>query len=120
MTFVDWADLVRWKMINQTLGLPFDEPQETYSTSEHLYHDLGIPHGTKGRIVDPTPVAKEDRKPAQNRDGQGRNSQRRGGEKPRAETVRSDKGRGEGQSQPRQRNRNRNRTRSGAPVKNAD
>ncbi|MBC7592593.1 MAG: DEAD/DEAH box helicase [Kineosporiaceae bacterium] len=119
VTFVDWADLVRWKMINQTLGLPFDEPQETYSTSEHLYHDLGIPHGTKGRIVDPTPVAKEDRKPAQSRDsksrdGQGRNSQRRGGEKPRADAVRSDKGRSEGQSQPRQ--RNRSRTRSGSPV----
>ena len=41
VTFVDWADLHRWKMINKALDLPFDEPQETYSTSEHLYHDLG-------------------------------------------------------------------------------
>ena len=55
MTFVDWADLHRWKMINKALDLPFDEPQETYSTSEHLFHDLGIPAGTKGRIVDPAP-----------------------------------------------------------------
>ena len=43
-------------MINKTLDLPFDEPQETYSTSEHLFHDQGIPPGTKGRIVDPAPV----------------------------------------------------------------
>ena len=56
ITFVDWADLHRWKMINKALDLPFDEPQETYSTSEHLYHDLGIAPGTKGRIVDPAPV----------------------------------------------------------------
>src|SRR4051812_14343494 len=55
ITFVDWAALHRWKMINKTLALPFDEPQETYSTSEHLFHDQGIPPGTKGRIVDAAP-----------------------------------------------------------------
>ena len=55
ITFVDWADLHRWKMINKTLDLPFDEPQETYSTSEHLFHDQGIPPGTKGRIAEPKP-----------------------------------------------------------------
>ena len=55
VTFVDWADLARWKMINKALDLPFENPQETYSTSEHLYHDLGIPPGTKGRIVDAAP-----------------------------------------------------------------
>ncbi|MDQ3663557.1 MAG: DEAD/DEAH box helicase, partial [Actinomycetota bacterium] len=43
ITFVDWNDMARWQMINRELGLPFEEPQETYSTSEHLYHDLGIP-----------------------------------------------------------------------------
>jgi superfamily II DNA/RNA helicase len=57
ITFVDWADLHRWKMINKALDLPFDEPQETYSTSEHLLHDQGIPPGTKGRIADPAPPA---------------------------------------------------------------
>ncbi len=61
VTFVDWADLHRWKMINKALDLPFDEPQETYSTSEHLYHDLGIAPGTKGRIVDPAPVERAER-----------------------------------------------------------
>ena len=61
VTFVDWADLHRWKMINKALDLPFDEPQETYSTSEHLFHDLGIPAGTKGRIVDPAPLEPQPR-----------------------------------------------------------
>src|SRR5215210_4954249 len=61
ITFVDWADLHRWKMINKALDLPFEEPQETYSSSEHLFHDLGIPPGTKGRIVDPAPVERPER-----------------------------------------------------------
>ena len=52
ITFVDWPDRTRWKVINNTLGLPFPEPQETYSTSEHLFHDLGIDPAAKGRIVE--------------------------------------------------------------------
>ncbi len=50
ITFVDWQDLARWKMINDTLGLPFEQPEETYSTSPHLYHDLGIDPAAKGTI----------------------------------------------------------------------
>ena len=50
VTFVDWADRTRWKVINTTLDLPFEEPQETYSTSAHLYHDLGIDPHARGRI----------------------------------------------------------------------
>ena len=53
ITFVDWADQTRWKVINNILGLPFEQPQETYSTSPHLYHDLGIDPGAKGRIAPP-------------------------------------------------------------------
>jgi superfamily II DNA/RNA helicase len=48
VTFVDWADLARWKMINEVLHLDFPEPLETYSTSEHLYSALNIPAGAKG------------------------------------------------------------------------
>ena len=48
VTFVDWADLTRWKMINETLHLDHPEPLETYSTSEHLYAALSIPAGAKG------------------------------------------------------------------------
>jgi superfamily II DNA/RNA helicase len=48
VTFVDWADLQRWKMISEALGLDKPEPAETYSTSEHLYTALNIPAGAKG------------------------------------------------------------------------
>ncbi|HTA08165.1 MAG TPA: DEAD/DEAH box helicase [Streptosporangiaceae bacterium] len=48
VTFVDWHDLHRWKTINDTLHLGFEEPIETYSTSEHLYASLGIPAGATG------------------------------------------------------------------------
>jgi superfamily II DNA/RNA helicase len=48
VTFVDWPDLTRWKMINDALQLDHAEPQETYSTSEHLYPALNIPAGAKG------------------------------------------------------------------------
>jgi superfamily II DNA/RNA helicase len=50
ITLVDWDDLHRWKMINQTLGLAFHDPIETYSSSPHVYTGLGIPEGTKGRL----------------------------------------------------------------------
>ncbi len=90
ITFVDWADLHRWKMINKTLDLPFDEPQETYSTSEHLYHDQGIPPGTRGRLVDAPPVERKERP---DRDRRSRDGDR-----------------------PRNRDRNRTRTRSGEKV----
>jgi superfamily II DNA/RNA helicase len=48
ITLVDWDDIPRWKLINKALDLPFDNPEETYSTSEHLDELLGIPAGTKG------------------------------------------------------------------------
>ncbi|MEV8487313.1 helicase-related protein, partial [Streptomyces sp. NPDC052095] len=48
VTFVEWEELTRWKMINQMLGLEFAEPEETYSTSPHVYSELDIPEGTKG------------------------------------------------------------------------
>ncbi|MBB5627555.1 DEAD/DEAH box helicase [Sphaerisporangium krabiense] len=48
VTFVEWEELTRWKVINNALGLDFAEPVETYSTSPHIYSDLGIPEGTKG------------------------------------------------------------------------
>ena len=48
VTLVDWDDLDRWSLINRALGLSFDEPMETYSTSEHLYDMLGIPATATG------------------------------------------------------------------------
>ena len=50
VTFVDWDDVPRWGLINKALGLDQAEPRETYSSSPHLYTDLDIPEGTKGRL----------------------------------------------------------------------
>ncbi len=51
VTFVDWDDLARWKMIDTALVLGLPEPVETYSSSEHLYEMLNIPAGSTGRIT---------------------------------------------------------------------
>jgi superfamily II DNA/RNA helicase len=99
VTFVDWADTTRWKVINKALGLPFEEPQETYSTSEHLFHDLAIPPGTQGRLVPPAP--RED-KPRDDR---------------RREGSRDDQPR---ERAPRDRNRQRTRSRGGRPVEGGE
>jgi superfamily II DNA/RNA helicase len=48
VTFVDWDDLHRWSLINTALELPFPDPPETYSTSEHFYEALEIPAGATG------------------------------------------------------------------------
>jgi superfamily II DNA/RNA helicase len=50
VTFVDWADMQRWKLISDTLGLGLADPAETYSTSEHLYSELSIPPDSTGRL----------------------------------------------------------------------
>nr|WP_308169172.1 DEAD/DEAH box helicase [Cellulomonas hominis] len=50
VTFVDWDDVPRWGLIDKALELGFPEPQETYSSSPHLFTDLGIPEGTTGRL----------------------------------------------------------------------
>jgi superfamily II DNA/RNA helicase len=103
VTFVDWADMTRWKLINTELDLPFAEPQETYSTSEHLFHDLGIPRDTKGRLKPAAP--KEPRReagPSRPRSGEQRSSAQKSG----AQRSRN--------------RRSRNRTRGGQAVKKAD
>src|SRR5262249_29581273 len=50
VTFVDWPDLQRWKMIDDTLGLGIPEPVETYAPWEHLYSALGIGAGAPGTL----------------------------------------------------------------------
>jgi superfamily II DNA/RNA helicase len=50
VTLVDWDEIPRWKLISDDLGLGIEEPVETYSTSDHLYSDLGIPTGATGRL----------------------------------------------------------------------
>ena len=51
VTFVDWEDLARWSHIDKALELNTPDPFETYSSSPHLFTDLDIPAGTKGRIA---------------------------------------------------------------------
>ena len=48
VTLVDWDDLARWKSINTLLDLSFPDPPETYSTSDELHEQLGIPRGVTG------------------------------------------------------------------------
>jgi superfamily II DNA/RNA helicase len=50
VTFVDWDDLARWKMIDTALVLGLAEPLETYSSSDHLYEMLNIPKSVTGQI----------------------------------------------------------------------
>src|SRR5580700_1795768 len=50
VTFVDWRDMHRWKLINDALDLGKPEPEETYSTSEHLYTQLDIPREATGTL----------------------------------------------------------------------
>ncbi|HVV10723.1 DEAD/DEAH box helicase [Amycolatopsis sp.] len=50
ITLVDWDEEARWKLISDTLGLDIPDPVETYSTSKHLFSDLGIPEDATGRL----------------------------------------------------------------------
>lgn len=50
VTLVDWEDVHRWRLIAQALEIEQVEPVETYSASPHLYEDLDIPEGVKGRL----------------------------------------------------------------------
>jgi superfamily II DNA/RNA helicase len=61
VTFVDWDDLARWKMIDTALVLGLGEPEETYSSSEHLYQMLNIPAGSNGRITKQKLIAKTEK-----------------------------------------------------------
>lgn len=89
VTFVDWEDMTRWQNINTALELGVPEPVETYSSSAHLFEDLGIPAGTKGRLRASTAVRPE-KKPEQRRGGdrkpEGRPAEKR---EPRPSTDRN-------------------------------
>ena len=50
VTFVDWRDMQRWKLIDTALNLNQAEPAETYSTSDHLYTELGISREVTGTL----------------------------------------------------------------------
>ena len=113
VTLVDWSDLHRWKLIDQALELGKGEPAETYSTSPHLFTDLDIPEGTKGRVPGSVPKEREPRRQAStSSEGGGRRRRARSteaaGDRPAA-TPASEK-----PSKPRRRRR---RTVNGVEVK---
>lgn len=124
VTLVDWDDLPRWKVINDALELGVPEPVETYSSSEHLFYDLNIPLGTKGRLPREERVAEgmsdeffesardsRDGRPARSRGGRdGGRSGGRDGEKGSRRSRGSRDGGREGRGERRGRSEGRKRT----------
>jgi len=120
VTFVDWDDVPRWQSINKALGLDFDEPVETYSSSAHLYSDLNIPTEATGRLprserkragLDAERIEDlgETGRGARTTPGRQRGRhERAGGERPDRDTAERAPGTG--------RSRARRRTRAGEPV----
>lgn len=70
VTLVDWDELTRWSLINKALGLDCPEPAETYSSSPHLYAELGIPAEAAGKVG--TPPKSQGQRKNSDRDGQKR------------------------------------------------
>ncbi|CAL2069337.1 Helicase [Streptomyces murinus] len=125
ITFVDWDDIPRWQLINKALELDFNDPVETYSTSPHLFSDLGIPAGTKGVLprsertragLDAEVL--EDLGETGGRGSRGRDRDRdrdrgRGGRQDRQDRAESPAAE---QERPARTPRRRRRTRNGAPL----
>ena len=87
VTFVDWDDLHKWALINRALEFGQPEPTETYSSSPHLFSDLDIPAGTKGRLATaPRTQAVKTQEPARER------SSAPSGDRPRRSRSRSRSG----------------------------
>jgi len=113
VTFVDWEDLARWTHINKELAFGQPDPTETYSSSAHLFSDLGIPAGTKGRIAASKRV--EGAKPTGDRQakpGQKRNAPRSGSSRPTGDSK-DKKSEPRSNARPSSTPRTRNRTRGG-------
>ena len=50
VTFVDWEDMPRWRLIDKSMGMDLPEPPETYHTSPWLFTDLDIPTSVTGTL----------------------------------------------------------------------
>jgi len=105
VTFVDWDDLHKWALINKALDMGIPEPVETYSSSPHLYTDLDIPAGTRGRLKASSASAAAASGPSR-REGSTERSGERSGD-------------GGGRSRGRQRGGDRPREAASAPVADA-
>ncbi|SEH90357.1 Superfamily II DNA and RNA helicase [Mycolicibacterium rutilum] len=65
VTLVDWDELARWTMIDKALNLGCPDPAETYSSSPHLYTELGIPAEAGGTVGEPVKAQGSKRAPAE-------------------------------------------------------
>jgi superfamily II DNA/RNA helicase len=112
VTLVDWDDVPRWQLINKALGLDFDEPAETYSSSPWIRTDLDIPEEATGRL----PRAQRTREglSAETVEDLGET-----GRKQRGERGRSGPGRDAEGEQAARKSRPRRRTRGGGAAKAA-
>ena len=107
VTFVDWEDLARWTHIDKELQFGQQDPTETYSSSEHLFADMNIAPGTKGRLKASTRV--ETPKPARTQGSHKSSRPARSSEsKPERSGEKKSENRPAGTA-----NRTRNRTRGG-------
>ncbi|MCP2332249.1 Superfamily II DNA and RNA helicase [Actinoalloteichus cyanogriseus DSM 43889] len=125
VTLVDWDEEPRWKLINDALDLGRPEPVETYSTSDHLFEDIGIPRDASGRLplgrrtrpgLDAEPVEDLDRneRAGRNRRRRGGTATRgRGGDRAAANAERTSEGSAD---RPAPSRRKRRRTRGGVAV----
>ncbi|MFJ3789227.1 DEAD/DEAH box helicase [Kitasatospora sp. NPDC090091] len=121
VTLVDWDDIPRWQLINKALDLPFNEPEETYSTSAHLYELLKIAKGTTGVLPrsertraglnaeEVEDLGETGGRGSRSAGGRGRNGSRGG-------SGRSDAAAATTEEKPARRTRERRRTRGGAAV----
>jgi len=123
VTFVDWDETARWRSVNELLHLGQPDPMETYSTSDHLFADLGIPSGSTGRLplshrtragLDAEVEEKLDRKAPRKRR---RTGSRTGGSSNGEQTAPESSE--ETPTRPKS-NRSRTRSRSGVPVEGAE
>ncbi|MEW2294440.1 DEAD/DEAH box helicase [Streptomyces sp. NPDC006743] len=118
ITLVDWDDIPRWQLINKALELDFNDPVETYSSSPHLFSDLGIPEGTKGTLPRSertrAGLAAEELEDLGETGGRG--ARGRGGRGGRPEGRSADREPERDRERPERTPRRRRRTRNGAPV----
>ena len=89
------------------------EPQETYSTSAHLFHDLGIDPKVTGRLVPPSETPERER-PA--RDSASRDKPSRDRDRGRSRSAEGDQAEKAAGSVEGRKKRSRQRLRNGVPI----
>lgn len=76
VTFVDWEDMHKWSIIDRALDMNQPAPVETYSSSPHLFEDMGIPAGSKGRLIATPPAPKSSSSSRRERGDRSRSNER--------------------------------------------